>query len=307
MAGHHHDHGAAEAGDRRVFWAIVVNLVLTTAQIIGGLVSGSLSLLADAIHNLSDAMALVIAFGARRIARRPADRTMTWGYGRAEAVAALINYTTLIVIGAYLVYEGVMRLIEPQPVGGWIVVVVAGIALAVDTATALLTYALSKKSMNIRAAFLHNVADALGSIGVIVAGTLIILYDWRIVDPIVTLLIAAYILWQSFVEIGGSIRLLMMGTPENIDMDALLAAVRSVEGVENLHHVHLWAVTETTNAFEAHVVTGGGPDGEILNGIRAVLTERFDVVHANLQFETADAACENAPTIGHSERRPETS
>jgi cobalt-zinc-cadmium efflux system protein len=303
MSGHHHNHGDVEAGDRRVLWAIVVNLVLTIAQIVGGIVSGSLSLIADAIHNLSDAMALVIAFGARRIARRPADRTMTWGYGRAEAVAALINYTTLIVIGIYLVYEGVLRLIEPQPVGGWIVVIVAGIALVVDTVTALLTYALSKNSMNIRAAFLHNVADALGSIGVIIAGTLIILFDWRIIDPIVTLMIAAYILWQSFREIGGSIRLLMMGAPENLDLDELLAAMKSVEGVRDIHHVHVWAVTEAANALEAHVVTTGRPDEEVRNEIRIKLSERFDVAHASLQFESADAACKDAPTIGHGEHQ----
>lgn len=302
MGGHHHDHGMADVGDKRVFLAIVVNLVLTAAQVIGGIVSGSLSLIADAIHNLSDAMALVIAFGARRIARRPADRTMTWGYGRAEAVAALINYTTLIVIGAYLVYEGIVRMIEPQPVGGWVVVFVAGIALAVDTITALLTYTLSKKSMNIRAAFLHNVADALGSIGVIVAGTLIILYDWRIIDPIVTLMIAAYILWQSFREIGGSIRLLMMGAPEKLDVDDLVAAVKTIDGVDNVHHVHVWAVTEQTNALEAHIVTSDRDDGEIRDEIRTVLSQRYDIAHATLQFETADDACEQPSTFGHEHR-----
>jgi len=154
--------------------AIIVNVGLTFAQIVGGIFSGSLSLIADALHNFSDAASLAIAAYARRIARRPSNAAMTFGYVRAEVVAALINYTTLIVIGLYLVYEAVMRFITPEPVEGWIVVGVAVVALVIDLATAFLTYAMSKESMNIRAAFVHNVADALGSVGVIVAGWVLI-------------------------------------------------------------------------------------------------------------------------------------
>ena len=197
-----HVHIDPASGDRRVAVAIWANGILTVAQIVGGIISGSLALIADAIHNFSDMASLVIAFGARKISRRPADGQMTFGYQRIEIVAALINYTTLIVIGLYLLYEAAMRFADPQPVEGWLIVIIAGIALVVDAATALLTYTMSKSSVNIRAAFLHNVADALGSIAVIVAGTLILLYDWRLIDPIVTVMIAGYILWQSFREIG---------------------------------------------------------------------------------------------------------
>jgi cobalt-zinc-cadmium efflux system protein len=254
MAHHHHHHIDPASGDRRVFWAIGVNFLLTIAQIVGGVMAGSLSLIADALHNLSDAVSLVIAFAARKIARRPSDSKMTFGYVRAEIVAALINYTTLIVIGLYLVYEAVMRFFEPQPVAGWMIVIIAGVALVIDIVTAMLTYTLSKSSMNIRAAFLHNVADALGSVAVIVAGTLIILFDWWLVDPIVTLMIAGYILWMAFAEIGGSIRVLMLGSPPEIDMEALIGALGEVEGVEGVHHVHVWAIDESQNALEAHVV-----------------------------------------------------
>ena len=126
MAGHHHHHVDPEAGDARVLWAILVNMFLTIAQVVGGVLSGSLALIADALHNFSDAIALVIAFGARKIARRPSDETMTFGYGRAEIIAALVNYTTLIVIGLYLLYEATVRFIDPQGVDGWLVVVIAG-------------------------------------------------------------------------------------------------------------------------------------------------------------------------------------
>ena len=152
--GHHH-HVDPDSGDGKIALAVAINLGLTVAQVIGGIVAGSLSLIADALHNFSDAIALIIAFAARKIARRPANADMTFGYGRIEAVAALINYTTLIVIGLYLVYEAAMRFANPEPVAGWIVVIVAGIALLVDLGTAALTFRASKSSVNIRAAFLH--------------------------------------------------------------------------------------------------------------------------------------------------------
>src|SRR5690606_13736462 len=238
---HAHAHIGVDAGDRRVMWAVLVNVALTVGQVIGGILAGSLALIADAVHNLSDAMSLGIAFAARKIARRESDPRMTFGYVRAEIVAALINYTTLILIGLYLLYEAVARFFSPQDVEGWLVVAVAGLALAVDAVTVLLTYTLAKTSVNIRAAFLHNLADAIGSIGVIAAGVLIILFGWTIVDPIVTMVIAVYILWLAGSEIGGVVRILMMGVPPEIDVEELVAAIRKVEGVKDVHHVHVWA------------------------------------------------------------------
>ncbi|NHK26288.1 cation transporter [Parvularcula flava] len=283
---HSHDHIEAGAGDRRVFGAILVNLLLTVAQIIGGIVSGSLALVADAIHNLSDALALVIAFGARRIARKPADARMTFGYGRAETVAALINYTTLIVIGLYLVYEAILRFIEPQGIDGWIVVIIAAIALVVDLLTVLLTYTLSKESINIRAAFLHNLADALGSVGVIIAGTVIIIYDWRLIDPLITLAIAGYILWQSFSEIGQVIRILMLGSPTDIDGPAVIEEMTAVKGVADVHHVHLWQMNERQTAIDAHVlVLSDSEPAQIKTALKSVLASKFGVSHVTLEIE----------------------
>ncbi len=302
MGGHHHHHIDPDAGDARVLWAILVNFILTIAQFVGGVLSGSLALIADALHNFSDAVALVIAFGARRIARRPSDETMTFGYGRAEIVAALVNYTTLIVIGLYLLYEAAARFIDPQGVDGWLVVIIAGIALLVDLITAALTYSLSKESVNIRAAFLHNVADALGSVAVIIAGTLIILYDWRLVDPIVTVMIAGYILWQSAIEIGPVIRILMLGSPPNVPTDEVLARMRSIRGVADVHHVHFWQLSEHTNAVDAHVVVETGSWGQadaIKAKIKRSLLERFDISHSTLELECFAHACDEASQIGH--------
>lgn len=286
----------------RLTLAVIVNFALTLAQLVGGILAGSLALIADALHNFSDAISLVIAFGARRIARRPPDADMTFGYGRIEMVAALINYTTLILIGLYLAYEAVWRFIEPQRVEGWMVVAIAGFALVVDVATALLTWSLSKSSANIRAAFLHNVADALGSVAVIVAGTLILLYDWRLVDPIATLLISGYILWQSALEIGPVIRVLMLGSPPDIPCEEIIDGIRSVEGVAGVHHAHCWQMNEHRNGFDAHIVIREGRWGEadaIKGKVRELLRRDFEIAHSTLEIECSRHVCADAAVIGH--------
>ncbi|WP_299821595.1 cation diffusion facilitator family transporter [uncultured Jannaschia sp.] len=301
---HDHGHGHIDpaSGDRRVAIAIWANGLLTVAQIVGGILSGSLALIADAIHNFSDMASLVIAFGARKIARRPADAKMTFGYGRVEIVAALINYTSLILIGVYLLYEGVMRWIEPSEVAGWTVVILGGVALAVDTLTALLTYSMQKGSVNIRALFLHNLSDALASVAVIVGGTLILLYDLYWVDPAITIGIAAYILYLALTEIGGPIRTLMLGSPPDVDTDAVIAAVSGIDGVEEVHHAHFWQMEEHAVALDTHVVVPRDRWGEIEDikaAIKSRLKDEFDVEHSTLEFEPADRKHADANLYGH--------
>ena len=172
-----HSHGEENLSDRQLILAVAINVLLTLAQIVGGILSGSLALIADALHNFSDAASLGLAWFARRIGRRPADKLMTFGYAQGEVVAALINLTTLLIIGFYLIVEAINRFAAPQPVEGWTVIWVAGIALVIDLVTAFIVYRGAHDSINMKAAFLHNVSDALASIGVIVAGVLIILYD----------------------------------------------------------------------------------------------------------------------------------
>ncbi|WP_298860522.1 cation diffusion facilitator family transporter [uncultured Sulfitobacter sp.] len=297
----HHHHVDPNAGDTKVAFAVALNLALTVAQIIGGIFAGSLSLIADAMHNLSDAMALIIAFFARKVARRPADARMTFGYGRIEAVAALINYTTLVVVALYLVYEGIARFFAPTEVTGWIIVIVAGVALAIDLGTAALTYRLSKNSMNIRAAFLHNLADALGSVAVIIAGTLVILFEWHWVDPLVTLLIAGYILWHAAVEMPDVIRLLMLGSPDDLDTVEVIAALEAEGGVASVHHVHLWRMGEHVNALEAHIVlTSDATASQTRTALREMLLTRFSLSHCTLEIEENGTICVHSKqVIGH--------
>lgn len=281
---HVHSHDS----DNRVLWAVLVNLGLTVAQFIGGVLAGSLALIADALHNFSDAISLIIAFGARKIARRPGDSDMTFGYGRAEIVAALVNYTTLTVLGLYLIYESVMRFIEPQGVDGWLVVIIAAVALVVDWITALLTYRLSKESINIRAAFLHNVADALGSIAVIVAGTLIIVFGWTIIDPLITLLIAGYVLFMSVKEGKGVVRMLMLAAPSGFDRDAVIDSLNALDGVVDVHHVHVWEIDERRISLEGHVVVSDDHWSHLAQlkaHIRRCLKEDYHIEHSTIEFE----------------------
>jgi cobalt-zinc-cadmium efflux system protein len=286
-AGHsHHNGDPYEIGEKRLWWAVGANMLLTIAQVIGGLISGSLSLVADAFHNFSDAASLLIALVAIRIGRKPPDKFKTFGYKRAETIAALINLVTLVIIGLYLCYEAIMRFITPEPIAGWTIVIVAGIALIVDVFTALLTYSQSKISMNIKAAFLHNVTDALASVGVMVAGTLIILYGWVWTDAAMTLLIAGYVLYQGLTTLPKVIHLLMEGTPEHIDINEVIKALEEQKGVQNAHHVHIWQLDEQRNALEAHIVISGDTDMDTVKvSIKAMLHDKFHIDHSTLEFE----------------------
>ena len=294
MSGHHHHH--APESDRGLLFAVGINVLLTLAQVIGGIISGSLSLIADALHNLSDAASLGIALFARKISRRPADESKSFGYQRAEVIAALINLTLLITVSLYLIYEAVWRIVEPQVVAGLIIVLVAGVALIIDIITALITYRLSKSSMNMKAAFLHNLSDALTSIGVIIAGALILLYEWYWVDTLLTFLIAGFILWQGMIMLPKTIHLLMEGTPENLSSAEIKSSMEEVGDVQDVHHIHIWNLDEHRIALEAHVVVTANELQEvegIKENLKRVLKDKFKITHSTLEFEHhADTNCD---------------
>lgn len=303
--GHPHDHAHDHAGrggphrhlhvhpgDRGLGLAVVVNVLLSVAQVAGGVVSGSVALIADAVHNLSDAVALVIAFAARRIARRPADPRMSFGYRRAELVAALINYTVLVVISLWLGVEAAMRLLDPPAVAGGMVMVLAALALAVDLATALLTFRLARESTNVRAAFLHNLADAGTSVAVLLGGALIWAYGWTWADPVITLLIAGWIALHALTEIGPVIRILMLAAPPEVEAGAVRRAIEAERGVEGVHHLHLWQMDEERSSVEAHLVVAEGTDfGEVVRRVKARVAREFGIRHATFETETRASGC----------------
>ena len=281
-----HDHGVENLSDRRLIFAISINVLLTIAQIIGGIVSGSLALIADALHNFSDAASLALAWFARKIGRRPADKLMTFGYAQGEVVAALINLTTLLIIGFYLLVEAVNRFADPGPIEGWTVIWVAGIALVIDLLTALIVYRGSHNSINMKAAFLHNVSDALASVGVIIAGTLILWYDFYAADLIITLIIAGYVIWQGISLMPRTVRLLMGAMPDELEFDQIISALRDLDGVEGVHHVHVWSIGEHHHALEAHVTPHGASLKQfetVKSQARSMLEERFHIEHATFE------------------------
>ena len=301
----HHDHSTA--GDGRIITSIIANLVLTVAQIVGGILSGSLALIADALHNFSDVGSMLIAYIARRIARRPPDPGMTFGYGRIEMVAALVNYTSLFLVGLYLITEGVLRLSDPPEVGGWVVIALGTVALVVDAATALLTGSIKGGGANIRALFLHNLSDALTSVAVVVSGVLILLYDWRLIDPLITIGIALYILWMSVSEVGGVIRVLMLGSPPEMDSDAVLDRIRGIDGVTGVHHAHFWLIQEDTAALDTHVVVADrvwADQENLKQAIKTALETDFGIHHSTLEFEHEAGCHEHASDYGGPDGHP---
>lgn len=295
---HDHSHATSELSDSRLYLSIALNLLLTVVQVVAGIVSGSLSLAADALHNFSDCGSLVIALVARRISRRPSDQSRTFGYRRAEIIGALVNLTILIVVGLYLVYEAVERMIEPREIEGWIVVIVATFALVVDLGTAALLWAMSRGNLNLRAAFVHNISDALASVGVILAGTAILLWDAYWTDSVLTLVISGYILWQSYPMLKRSMQILMESVPDDIDVRRLTTALESIEGVEEIHHVHIWEIDETHRALEAHVVVHSdrfAQWAEIKRDIKLRLHDQFGIAHSTIELESVEEVCEACP------------
>jgi cobalt-zinc-cadmium efflux system protein len=235
---------------------------------------------------------------ARRIGRRPSDEQRTFGYRRAEIIGALVNLTVLIVVGLYLVYEAVSRLVEPREIEGWIVVGVAAFAFVVDVLTAALLYAMSRGNLNLRAAFMHNVSDALASLGVILAGTAILLWDAFWTDSVLTLLISGYILWQSYPMMLRTMHILMESVPPDIDVEALIAELETIPDVEEVHEVHVWEIDEEHRAMEAHIVVDSAEHAKwtaIKQEVKNRLHERFNISHSTIELEYKHEECDHCP------------
>jgi cobalt-zinc-cadmium efflux system protein len=296
---HDHSHTHEHTSDRRLVLALALNLLLTVVEVIAGLLSGSLALVADAVHNLSDCGSFVIALVARRIGRWPSDDLRTFGYRRAEIIGALINLTILIVISLFLIYEAIERYFYPRPIDGWIVVGVAAIALAVNAATTVVLYAMSRHNLNVRAAYLHNMADSFSSLGVIVAGAVILWFGVLWIDSMMTLVVAVFTIWHSLPDIRRSIHILMEGAPSDVETATLVAELQSVPGVAEVHHLHLWELDEHHRALEVHIVVEPAQLERwtvIKQELKLRLSERFDIHHSTLEFEAHDeGACEPCP------------
>lgn len=287
-----HPHAPEETSDGRLLLALAANMGLTVFEVIAGLLSGSLALLADALHNFNDAAALGISYAARKLSRRRADSTFTFGYRRAELVGALINLTALLIIGLYLAGEAVGRLFDPQPVEGAWMMAAAGVALAVDLWTVFYLRTMAAGSLNVKAAFLHHLTDALASVAVLAGGLVVYLGGWSGLDALLTLGLAGFVLWGAGGMLVRTAKILMNAAPEGLDPGRIHASVRELPGVADLHHIHLWEIAEGRVSLEAHVVLEEASESDweaVRDRVRTHLQEHFHIDHVTLELERAGA------------------
>ncbi len=282
---HHHNN---QLNRTRLLIAFLMNVVITVVEIIGGLLSGSLSLISDALHNFSDAAAIVISYIAIKLSGRAKDFKYTFGLKRAQIIAAIINASVLVAISIYLFKEAFMRLINPMPVEGFTMIWVALIGLVANIVGTLILRQGAKGNMNIRSTYLHLLSDALSSMGVVLGGLLIYFANIYWVDPALTILISVYILKESFEILKQALKIVLMASPPDISLSNIKKSLESINGVENIHHVHIWQLDENDVHFEAHAET---PDlkisqtDKILTEIKSVLKEEYGVNHVTIQFE----------------------
>lgn len=301
--GHGHSHGK-DASTTRLVLAIVFNFLMTAAEFVAGLIAGSLTLLADAAHNLNDTASMGIALAARKISQREADDRRTFGYERAELVGAFINLTTLVLIALYLLVEAGRRFFDPRPIDGSLMLIVGAVTLVGNVATAFVLYKPSKGSLNIKSAFVHIVADALGSVAVIAGGWVVMRYGWTVIDPLLTAGIAVYILAHSYGMLRETISIFMESAPKGFPLDEMTDAVEAMEHVCDVHHVHVWRLDEQRVALEAHIAVEGVEELAALDALKAQIKERlerdFGVGHATLEMEHGACTDDEAPAYASS-------
>ena len=283
----------------RLIGAIALNAVIVVAEVIGGLVSGSLALLSDAVHNLSDVVALVIAFVARRLGTRPPSRRHTYGLGRVEVMAALFNSATILVVGTLIIRSAVTRLMHPAPILSGVMLVVAVIGLGANLFSVLLLKGHSHGDLNMRAAMLHLLQDTLSSVAVVVAALLSALKYGPYLDPIVSILVVALVLLSGWRLLRDATRVLLEGTPAGLDLEALRRDVQDLIPGCDLHHLHVWELRPDERILTAHLRVADGPlsgtDG-VLRQIRGRLQTKWCISHSTLEIETV--GCGNNDLLG---------
>ena len=273
----------------RLFITMALNLVIAVAEVIGGLISGSLSLLSDALHNFSDAISIVISYIAIRLGRKPKSAKYTFGLKRAEILAAVINAATMIIICVYLFKEAYERFVSPRAISAGTMIIVAAVGLIANIIGTLLLKKGARQNINIRSAYLHLLGDAVSSVAVILGGIGIYFFRVYWIDPVLTLLISIYILKESVAIVKEVLDILMMGTPEHISIADIQKHIEDLPCINNIHHVHIWRLNEKEIHFEAHVDVEDMPVSEtdrLCNIIEEKLKRHHDITHVTLQFET---------------------
>lgn len=302
---HQHDHGhagqagprsqdAAAANRRRLLVVLSLTTAYLLAEVAGGLLTGSLALLADAGHMVADVLGLSMAFAAMRIATRPATPARTYGLHRAEILAAIANAVLLLGIAAVVLYEAWSRFFEPPEVASLPMLLVASGGLVVNLVAFRILHQAAGESLNLRGALLEVVSDLLGSVGAIAAALTITLTGWRQIDPLVSALIGLFILPRAWALLRSGLDVLLEATPSHIDLARVVEAMRQVPGVVAVHDVHAWTITSGYVAMSAHVLASGRRSADVLHDLQMLLREKLGVGHVTLQVESADHAGDGA-------------
>lgn len=289
----HHDHHRRGTG-RILQWSFVATLLFVVVEIVAGMRAHSLALLSDAGHNFTDALALILAAIAFYIQSKPPNDVKTYGYHRAGVLAAFVNALTLIVIALWIFRESWLRLLNPEPVAEWTMLTVAAIGLAVNGSIMWSLHG-DRHDLNIRAAFLHMLGDALGSIGIMAGAAIMYFTGWHVVDPILSILIGGLIVWSAWDIIKESLNVLLEGLPRGLELNSVVEAMRCVDGVLDVHDLHIWSLGSQAHALSCHVQIADMPPSEsesILRRLNDVLCG-FHIHHTTVQFEHAkcDSAC----------------
>ncbi len=288
----HEDH-LAGAGKHRLKIALSIIVAVMVLEVIGGIISNSLALLGDAGHMLVDALALGLSLFAITIAGRPATSQKTYGYHRVEIMAALANGTTLVLVAIYIFYEAYHRFLSPPVVHATTLLLIAIIGLVANLISVLLLRGVSHRNLNIKAAFWHIIGDTISSIGVIVAGVIILITGWRFADPLIAVFIGCIILWGAVRLVRESVDILLEAVPRHIQVGNVIETIKNVVGVRDVHDIHVWTITSGLHAMSAHLVIDDqmvSISEEIVREINHDLSEKFDIKHTTLQLE-----CETCP------------
>lgn len=286
MEGNGHNHDVLSGS--RFFFVTVLNVLITIAEFVGGALSGSLSLISDAFHNLGDSFSIAFSYAAHRISKKRQNERNTFGYKRAEIIAAFLNSIALCLICVFLVIEAVKRFSHPQSINGNLMLIVAIIGLIANFVSAFLLNAGAKHNLNMRATYLHILSDALSSVAIIIGGVLIDIFGWVMIDPIVTILVAVYIFYESIPIIRQTCRILMQGAPD-IDYQAIKDDLLKINGVFGVHHVHAWSIDEHNIIFSAHVNMHDMKISEaqqIYTEIDDLMEKKYHMCHVTIQAET---------------------
>ncbi|WP_019670859.1 cation diffusion facilitator family transporter [Eudoraea adriatica] len=286
---HSHSHNHKDLKGRNLFITILLNILITLAQVVGGILSGSLALLSDALHNFSDVLSLIISYVANLLAKKKASLNKTFGYKRAEIIAAFVNSSTLIIVSIILVKEAIERFVNPVEIESNLVIWLSLLGIIANGFSVLLIKKDAKANMNMKSAYLHLFTDMMASVAVLIGGLLMKFYALYWVDPVLTILIALYLVYMGYDLLKSSTRVLMLFTPNTIEVEQIVSAITEIRPVKNVHHVHIWQLNEDEVHLEAHIdfdedITLSEFD-RILEKIEEEAYHKFGINHLNIQPE----------------------